>query len=179
MKPGATLRDAGALRGYHTRGDNKGEVMAKNKGYGFGDKYVTRIEAIATGLERAKKETGPKLNKAINKFINAVEKDAKVNLARPHWLLQQSITRKVVDYNNGKIWAMAGFRFQSKNPRSPGNYGQYHEAGWAPDRKIIKVPHHFLRRAKQSHIDELRADVDAVLQYTSKILIDTIKSAEK
>ena len=149
----------------------------KNKGYGYMDGMIVRLEKIIEGLEAAEKASGPELRKAVDKWIVAVEKDAKINLNRPRWLLQENITNKVVDYaKNHKIWAMTGFRFQTKNPRDPGQYGQYHEAGWAPDRKTVKVPDHFLKKAKQKHRDDLQADIDAALGRVAKVFEDTVKS---
>ena len=143
---------------------------------GYMDKYITKMESIARGLEAAQRDAGPKLTKAIDTWVDATEKDAKKILARPHWLLQRSITDKVVDYEkNHKIWAMVGFRFQSTAPRDPGNYGQYHEAGWAPDRKIVKVPDHFLRRAKQQNRPRLLQEIGIALKGMSDSFLESIK----
>lgn len=135
-----------------------------NKGWGYRDNFIVRMEKIATALEEAKKTAGDQLNGVVSKWVKNVERDAKTLLARPSWLLQESITNKVKDYGEGKVWAMAGFRFQSKHPRDPGYYGKYHEAGWAPDRKQIKVPDHFLRRAKKQNDAQLQADIKAALE---------------
>ena len=149
----------------------------KNKGYGYMDKMIVRIETIAEGLENAEKASGIELRKAIDKWVEAVERDAKQKLNRPKWLLQENITNKVVDYEkNHKIWAMTGFRFQSKDPRTPGQYGQFHEAGWAPDRKKINVPDHFLKEAKKQNRARLEADIDAALGRVAKVFEDTVKS---
>lgn len=60
------------------------------------------------------------------------------------------------------------FRFRNKtDKRTPGFYGQFHEGGWAPDRKFVKVPHHFLKSAKRN-----RASLEKELQITLSDVMD-------
>lgn len=132
--------------------------------------------ALITALNDAKVKANPELYKAVEKWANYVKARGKLNLNRPSWLLTHSIVDKVVDYQkSGKIWAIAGFEKTSGDKRSPGTYGQYHEAGWAPDRRVVKVPSRFLRRAKQESEPELKKDVDEALKDVVKIIEQTIK----
>lgn len=143
--------------------------MAENKGYGFMDDFIVSLESLIEGLNAAKDAAVPKLEEALQRWVKNVERDAKAKLKRPRWLLQKSITDKVITYEqNKKVWAMVGFRFQERrSKRDPGYYGQFHEAGWAPDR-VVKVPHHFLKDAKK----ENKADLEKELQ---KALADVIE----
>ena len=134
--------------------------------------YDTLIEA----LERAKKEANPALVKAIESWAEEVRRSSKLKLSRPSWLLTSSIVDKVVDYEKtGKIWGIVGFEKTSGGKRTPGSYGQYHEAGWAPDRKVVKVPTRFLRRAKQDSAGALKKDIDDALTDVLAIFEQTIK----
>jgi hypothetical protein len=149
-----------------------------NKGYGYMDNFVVSLEILIEQLQAARHKAAPELEKALERWIVAVERDAKANLNRPHWFLQQNISSKVKAFQqNHKIWAMTGFRFQNKsNPRDPGYYGKFHEAGWAPDRKVVKVPHHFLRSAKKKNRPtlekELQATLSDVMDLTSEIMAE-------
>lgn len=143
---------------------------------GYMDKYITKMEQIAKGLEAAQKEAGPKLEAAIERWTTATEQDARAILNRPKWLLQQNITDKIIDYKKTrKIWAMVGFRFQSKSARDPGYYGQYHEAGWAPDRKVVKVPDHFLRKAKEKNRERLLAEIAIALKGMTDAFLESVR----
>ena len=137
-----------------------------NNGSGYMDEYISSLQILIEELQQAKDAATPKLEDALTKWITAVEQDARLILARPHWLLTKNITSKVKSYQqNHKVWAMAGFRFQEKsNPRDPGYYGQFHEAGWAPDRKIVRVPKKFLKRAKVLNQTQLKYDLEAALE---------------
>ena len=138
---------------------------AINKGFGLMDDFIVSLEALIEGLNAAKEEAAPKLEAALERWVVAVERDAKTKLNRPHWLLQQNISNKVKAYRqNHKVWAMVGFRFREKNnKRDPGYYGQFHEAGWAPDRKVVKVSPHFLREAKKQNKAQLEKELQAAL----------------
>lgn len=115
-------------------------------------------------MKKAQSEAGPKIEKIVVKWAEKVEVDARAGLSRPEWLLSKSISSKVKNYDNKKIWAMAGFKFQEKdNKRDPGYYGQYHEAGWAPPGHKVTAPDHFLRKAKQKNLSFLNQGVKRVL----------------
>lgn len=132
--------------------------------------------ALREGLEEAKKAANPSLALALEKWGRDVKTLSKQNLARPSWLLTSSIVDKVKNYDkNSKVWAMVGFNKTDSNPRSPGIYGRYHEAGWAPDRKTINVPDHFLRRAKLARGAKLKQDVNEALKDVVKAFEDTVK----
>lgn len=132
--------------------------------------------AIIEGLDAAQKAATPALHKAVEKWAQGVKTQGRANLARPSWLLTSSIVDKVVDYSKrGKIWGMTGFERTTNDPRSPGVYGQYHEAGWAPDRKVVKTPDHFLRRAKLQQGATLKNDVDAALQEVLDYFNNTVR----
>ena len=140
-------------------------MHGKNRGYGYMDDFIVSLEILIEQLQAARDEAAPELEKAVERWVVAVERDAKANLNRPHWFLQQNISSKVKAFQqNRKIWAMAGFRFKEKqNKRDPGFYGQYHEAGWAPDRKVVKVPDHFLRKAKEKNRPTLEKELQTTL----------------
>lgn len=140
-------------------------TYAINKGYGLMDDFIVSLESLIEGLNAAKDEAAPKLEEALERWVANVERDAKTKLNRPRWLLQQNISSKVKAYRqNHKVWAMVGFRFRIKNNRrDPGYYGQFHEAGWAPDRKVVKVPDHFLREAKKQNRARLEKELQDAL----------------
>lgn len=144
------------------------------------DSFIVSLEAMIEGLEAAKDAAAPELAKAVERWVVAVERDAKTNLNRPHWLLQKNISSKIKEYKqNRKVWAMAGFRFQEKsNKRDPGFYGKYHEAGWAPDRRVVKVPDHFLRAAKKKNRAQLEKEIHDALADVVRIT-DQIFDARK
>jgi hypothetical protein len=138
------------------------------------------FEAIIDALETAKKDADPALQKAVEKWARDVSALARQYLARPSWLLTPSIIDKVVDYDKrGKIWGMAGFKAGGDGKRAPGKYGRYHEAGYAADRKQVKVPDHFLRRAKLAKGDQLKKDVDAALVEVLRVFNDVAKRGVK
>ena len=153
----------------------------KNKGFGYMDDFIVSLETLVESLNAAKDQAAPELEKSVERFIGAVERDARANLNRPRWLLQKNISSKVKAYRrNHKVWAMTGFRFkEKKNRRDPGFYGQYHEAGWAPDRKVVKVPDHFLRKGKIKNRAQLEKDLQAalsdVLEITKRIMSERRK----
>lgn len=125
---------------------------------------VGTIGGIVEGLKKARKESAPKIEKAVVDWTARVETDARAGLARPHWLLTKHISSKVKNYDDKKIWAMAGFKFNEKNnKRDPGYYGQFHEAGWAPTGHKVTAPDHFLRKAKQANKGQLEKDVEKIL----------------
>ena len=140
-------------------------MLGNNRGYGYMDDFIVSLETLIEQLQAARDEAAPELEKALERWVVAVERDAAAILNRPHWLLQQNIASKVKAYQqNRKIWAMTGFRFRNKTDvRDPGFYGQYHEAGWAPDRKVVKVPHHFLKSAKKQNRASLEKELQAAL----------------
>ena len=159
-------------------------AYAINKGYGLMDDFIVSLEALIEGLNAAKDEAVPKLEEVLERWVVNVERDAKTKLNRPYWLRQQNISGKVTAYRqNHKIWAMVGFRFRVKNnKRDPGYYGQFHEAGWAPDRKV-KVPDHFLRDAKKqnrAHLEkELQDALADVMAQTLRIMAARKMAARK
>lgn len=119
---------------------------------------------MADGLEAAGDLAGPKIKEAVDNWAENVRRDALQNLNRPRWLLSSSIVDKVKEYDkSGKVWAMAGFRFTSNDPRTPGKYGQFHEAGWLPNGKKQKSPERFLKQAKQANEAQLRRDLNDAL----------------
>lgn len=129
------------------------------------DDFIVSLEALIEGLNAARDDAVPKLEEALERWVANVERDAKSTLNRPHWLLQRNITNKVKAYRqNHKVWAMTGFRFRRKDDkRDPGYYGQFHEAGWAPDRKVVKVPRHFLKEAKKKNKAQLEKEIQDAL----------------
>ena len=136
------------------------------------DAFITSIEGLIAGLEEARDKAAPAAHDAVVKWAENTARDARMILSRPSWLLPSSIESKVVDYKKDrKIWAMAAFRFREKNnKRDPGFYGQYHEAGWAPDRKVVKVPDHFLRQAKKKNMPTLLKELDEALEEVTGII---------
>lgn len=125
---------------------------------------------LIAALDEAKKDANPELVAAVEKWAKTVAEKAKRNLSRPSWLLTSSISEKVVDYKkSSKIWAIAGFEKTSGGKRSPGTYGQYHEAGYAPDRARPSGPDHFLRKAKQEQREQLGKDVDEALEHVLEV----------
>ena len=125
---------------------------------------------LIAALEEAKKNAEPELVEAVENWARTVAEKAKKNLARPSWLLTSSISEKVVDYKkNAKIWAIAGFEKTGGGKRSPGTYGQYHEAGYAPDRTRPSGPDHFLRKAKNEQRKQLEKDVDEALEHVLEV----------
>ena len=134
------------------------------------DDFISSVEQFIKALDAAKDATNPELEKALEKWVDRVQRDARAILSRPNWLLTQSIAQKIIDYQSSKkIWAMVGFRLESymtrnyKTQNTPGFYGRYHEAGWAPDRRVVKVPAHFLREAKRQNKSSLETDVAAAV----------------
>lgn len=135
------------------------------------------FRALIAALEEAKKDAQPELLEAVEKWGENVRNLARIYLARPSWLLTPSIIDKVVDYDkSSKIWAIAGFQKTTGGKNTPGSYGQYHEAGWAPDRRRPSSPDHFLKRAKIEKGPELRRDVEAALKDVLKVFNETIKN---
>ena len=125
---------------------------------------------LIEALREARINAQPELVKAVERWSLAVVASGKSNLARPSWLLTSSIVDKVVDYKkNAKIWAIAGFEKTTGGKRTPGTYGQYHEAGWAPDRKKPSGPDHFLRKAKNEQREQLGKDVDEALEHVLEV----------
>ena len=125
---------------------------------------------LIAALEEAKKNAEPELVAAVENWAKSVAEKAKRNLSRPRWLLTSSISEKVVDYKkNARIWAIAGFEKTNGGKRTPGTYGQYHEAGWAPDRKKPSGPDHFLRKAKNEQREQLGKDVDEALEHVLEV----------
>ena len=120
----------------------------------FIEGFIEAFEGLIESLEEIGDELAPRYREALDEWAEETARLAVANLSRPHWLLSRSIGDKVKDYRKDrKLWAMAGFQFQhnlmrSKNPRDPGNYGQYHEGGWRPGKYRVSAPDHFLRRAK-------------------------------
>ena len=153
----------------------------KNKGFGYMDDFIVSLETLVESLNAAKDQAAPELEKAVERFIGAVERDARANLNRPRWLLQKNISSKVKEYKqNRKVWAMTGFRFKEKsNKRDPGYYGKFHEAGWAPDRKVVKVPDHFLREAKKKNRAQLEKEVHDALADVVRISERIIEARQR
>ncbi len=147
---------------------------ATNKGYGFMDDFIVSLEALIEGLNAARDDAVPKLEEALGRWVANVERDAKANLNRPHWLLQKNISGKVKAYRqNHKIWAMVGFRFRIKNNRrDPGYYGQFHEAGWRPGGYKTTAPDHFLREAKKKNRARLEKELQDAL---ADVMAQTIR----
>lgn len=120
----------------------------------FIEGFIEAFEGLIESLEEIGDELAPRYREALDEWATETARLAVENLSRPHWLLSRSIGDKVKDYRKDrKLWAMAGFQFQhnlgrSKDPRDPGNYGQYHEGGWRPGKYRVSAPDHFLRRAK-------------------------------
>ena len=143
---------------------------------GFLDDWITSLETLIQGLEAAKDAAAPELRAALDEWVQATEEDARQILGRPSWLLTRSITSKVKDYQQGrKIWAMAGFRFRSKEPRDPGMYGRFHEAGWAPVGHKVTAPDHFLRQAKAKNLMQLDKRCRAALQNVMALVSEISK----
>ena len=131
---------------------------------------------LIEALREARRNAQPELVKAVERWSLAVVASGKSNLARPSWLLTSSIVDKVVDYKkNSKVFAIVGFKKTDGTPRSPGTYGGFHEAGYAPDRAKPSAPTRFLRKAKKEQSALLKADVDEAL----KNLLETFRRISK
>ena len=68
-----------------------------NSGSGYMDEYISSLQILIEELQQAKDAATPKLEDALTKWITAVEQDARLILARPHWLLTKNITSKSID----------------------------------------------------------------------------------
>lgn len=91
-------------------------------------------------------------------------------LNRPSWLLSRSIARKVKNYQqNQKLWAIVGVKREAVDPRDPGVYGVFHEAGWAPAGRRPQVQKRFLRSARDRNIGELMSDVKSAYEPIRKM----------
>lgn len=137
------------------------------------DGFITAYQSIVDGMNAAKADAVPKLHKVLKDWAQNTAKDAERTLNRPTWLLSRNIASKVKEYADGaKIWAMAGFKFSKKDDkRTPGYYGQFHEAGWLPNNRKPKAPAHFLRTAKQKNMATLKTESEKALNG----IIDTIR----
>lgn len=135
------------------------------------------LKSLVEGLEAAQDASGERLRQAVNAWSEEVKNDAIAYLGRPTWLLSKSIVDKVKSYDeSGKIWAMAGFRFDDNDKRSPGYYGQFQEAGWRPAPYIQRTPDHFLRRAKADHMNDLHKRLEDALRGTLAELEKVVKA---
>ena len=142
------------------------------------DDFRRAFAALIGALEEAKKDADPEIAEAVERWARDVRSLSRAYLARPSWLLTPSIVDKVVDYSKaGKIWGMVGFKKTTGGVDTPGSYGQYHEAGWAPDRRRPSSPDHFLKRAKIERAAKLRTDVEQALKEVVKIIENSIKRA--
>ncbi|MBR4753133.1 MAG: hypothetical protein IK077_15375 [Thermoguttaceae bacterium] len=111
-------------------------------------------------LNAAHEQVAPKIEEALERYVERVERDAVAGLNRPHWLLSRSIASKVKNYRqNQKFWAIVGPKRETKDPRDPGVYGKYHEYGWAPKGHKTTAPARFLRKAKERNIGQLEKEV--------------------
>ncbi|MBP3531210.1 MAG: hypothetical protein J6K25_08530 [Thermoguttaceae bacterium] len=134
----------------------------------FIEGFIEAFEGLIESLEEMNDELAPRYREALDEWAEETGKLAVQHLSRPRWLLSRSIGDKVKDYRKDrKLWAMAGFQFQhnlgrSKNPRDPGNYGQYHEGGWRPGKYRVSAPDHFLRRAKAETIWPLLQKIERI-----------------
>ena len=133
------------------------------------DGFISAFESVVEGMEAGRAAAAPKLRGAVEKWSKDTAEDATAILSRPRWLLSKNITSKVKEYQKSgkraaKIWAMAGFKFTEKdNKRSPGYYGQFHEAGWRPGNYRPSAPKKFLRQAKLKNLPELEKESEKAL----------------
>lgn len=158
----------------HTRTgqeENKGRKM---------DTIVENVAAEFCGsvaetigrLNAAHEEVSPKIEEALERYVERVERDAVAGLNRPHWLLSRSIASKIKTYRFNvalgsaktpfvvqKFWAIVGAKRETKDPRDPGVYGKYHEWGWLPGTYRLLPYRRFLRKAKDRNIGQLEKEV--------------------
>lgn len=141
------------------------------------DGFIDAFQCIVEGLEASRKKAAPKLKKALQQWAENTAEDATAGLRRPTWLLSKSIEPKLKEYqNNGKIWAIAGFKFSSKeDKRTPGYYGQFHEAGWAPHNRKPTAPDHFLKKAKEANTPKLQKETEQALKQIDKTIAEKIR----
>ena len=111
-------------------------------------------------LEAARETISPRLQAALERYVERVERDAIAGLNRPHWLLSRSIASKVKSYaQNQKFWASVGVKRETKELRDPGVYWKYHETGSTPDGYRRSAPKRFLRTARDRNEEQLKKDV--------------------
>ena len=124
------------------------------------EEFCGSVESTIARLNAAREQVEPKIEEALERYVERVERDAVAGLNRPHWLLSRSIASKVNKYQQGqKFWAIVGPKREVKNPRDPGVYGKYYEFGWSPKNRKSTVPPRFLRKAKERNIRQLEKDV--------------------
>lgn len=122
--------------------------------------FCGSVEETAARLNAAREQVAPKIEEALDRYVERVERDAATGLNRPHWLLSRSIASKVKAYSqNRKFWAIVGAKRETKDKRDPGTYWKFHETGSAPDGYKRKAPKRFLRTAKDRNIAQLEKDV--------------------
>ncbi len=145
------------------------------------DEITDAFRSIVEGLGEARQEINPGLKKTLEKWAKNTADDAGRLLDRPGWLLSQNITSKTQELGQGeKLWAMAGFRFsKSDDKRSPGYYGQFHEAGWLPNQRKPTARPHFLRDAKKKNMPQLEQETNNILKEFKEVLLLKIKKSRK
>lgn len=134
------------------------------------EEFCGSIEQTIARFNAAREEVAPKLEEALDRYVERVERDAVAGLNRPSWLLSRSIASKVKNYQqNQKLWAIVGVKRETKDPRDPGVYGKYHEYGWAPKGRKPTAPARFLRKAKEKNIEQLEKDVSEAYEEIREI----------
>ena len=124
------------------------------------EEFCGSVESTIARLNAAREQVEPKIEEALDRFVERVERDAIAGLNRPHWLLSRSIASKVNVYaQNRKFWAIIGAKRETRDKRDPGVYWKYHESGSTPDGYKRKAPKHFLRTAKERNVAQLEKDV--------------------
>lgn len=134
------------------------------------EEFCESVAATIARFEAAREQIAPKLEEALDRFVERVERDAVAGLNRPTWLLSRSIASKVKNYRqNQKLWAIVGVKRETKDPRDPGVYGKYHEYGWAPKGRKPTAPARFLQKAKEKNIEQLEKDVSEAYEEIREI----------
>lgn len=136
----------------------------------FKEKTLARVEnALQELRELAKEEIPREVVARVEAFAELVEQEGRRNLSRPSWLLSRSFGAKVKEYEDGgKVFAVVGFQFRSKDKRDPGFYGKYHEGGWAPPGRKPTAPPRFIRRAKIKYLPLLEQSLQELQELLPK-----------
>lgn len=110
--------------------------------------FVEAFEGLTAALEATRNAAAPAYREAVEDWAETTTRKAVENLDRPHWLLSRSMTEVVKPYH-GVLWALSGIKHESIDPKDPGYYVIYHEAGWRPNKGKPSAPIHFMTRAKR------------------------------
>lgn len=124
------------------------------------EEFCGSVESTIARLNAAREQVEPKIEEALEQYVERVERDAVAGLNRPHWLLSRSIASKMKNYRqNSKLFAIAGVKRETKEPRDPGVYWKYHESGSTPDGYRRAAPKRFLKTAKERNFAQLEKEI--------------------